>query len=542
MTFLPIVGRELRVAARRGGTYWTRLVIGCVAIAFGGWVMLIPDFRTPQTLGLALFTSLSVVAFIYSLLAGVRTTADCLSEEKREGTLGLLFLTDLKGYDIVFGKLTATSVNAAYGLLAIFPVMAIPLLLGGVTVQEFWRAVLVSINNMFFSLAVGMFCSAVSLDERKAMALTFLILLLFALGLPVAGLFLLQMAPVTRPLHSSFFIASPGYAAFMSFEVTATTFRQFNFFYASVLCVHLMGWAFLVAASAIVPRSWQDRPETDATGRWRARWRRWGQGLPAARQAIHARMLAINPFYWLAGRDRMKTVLVWVFLGGCALFAVWCNWKFKMSAAIDSLYVCTALVVHTVLKCWIAFEACRRFNADRKSGALELLLSTPLSVREILGGQLRALWKQFGGPLWIVLIADCMFFAKVRNETDGALACLAGIAMLLADVITLSLVGMWFGLRSRGANRAITATVALILVLPWGVFAFATTVLALRGPSASPMSDTFGDRLPYFLWIAIGLANDLVFGLWARSKLVNHFRDVVTQRFEVRSRPVRHKG
>ena len=536
MTFLPIVGRELRVAARRRGTYWTRLGIACVAIAFGGWVMLIPDFRTPQNLGLALFTSLAVVAFIYSLLAGVRTTADCLSEEKREGTLGLLFLTDLKGYDIVFGKLTATSVNAAYGLLAIFPVMAIPLLLGGVTVQEFWRAVLVSINSLFFSLAVGMFCSAVSLDERKAMALTSFILLLFALGLPVAGIFAQQMDPVPRPLHPLFFIPSPGYAAFMSFDATATTFRQFNFFYASVLCVHLIGWAFLVAACVIVPRSWQDRAETGATSRWRARWRRWGQGLPAARQAIRARMLAINPFYWLAGRDRMKTVLVWVFLGGCAGFALWCNWKFQMSAAIDSLYVCTALVVHTVLKCWIAFEACRRFNADRKSGALELLLSTPLSVREILGGQLRALWKQFGGPLWIVLIADCMFFVKVRNEAGGALACLAGIAMLLADVVTLSWVGMWFGLRSRGANRAIAAAVALILVLPWGVFALAVTLSALTNAFITGIFKTWDDQLPYFLWMAIGLANDLVFGLWARSKLVDHFRDVVTQRFETRWR------
>jgi hypothetical protein len=47
---------------------------------------------------------------------------------------------------------------------------------------------------------------------------------------------------------------------------------------------------------------------------------------------------------------------------------------------------------------------------------------------------------------------------------------------------------------------------------------------------------TWDDQLPYFLWIAIGLANDLVFGLWARSKLVDHFRDVVTQRFEVRLR------
>src|SRR5260370_11250204 len=158
-------------------------------MAFGGWVMLIPDFRTRQDLGRALFTSLAVVAFIYSLLAGVLTTADCLSEEKREGTLGLLFLTDLKGYDIVFGKLTAKSVNAAYGLLAIFPVMAIPLLLGGVTVQEFWRAVLGSIKNLVFSLAVGMFCSAVSLADRKAMARPPPILLLFPLGLPLAALF-----------------------------------------------------------------------------------------------------------------------------------------------------------------------------------------------------------------------------------------------------------------------------------------------------------------------------------------------------------------
>ena len=32
MTFLPIVGRELRVAARRPATYWSRL--GTAVIAF----------------------------------------------------------------------------------------------------------------------------------------------------------------------------------------------------------------------------------------------------------------------------------------------------------------------------------------------------------------------------------------------------------------------------------------------------------------------------------------------------------------------------
>src|SRR6185295_17312104 len=92
-------------------------------------------------------------------------------EEKREGTLGLLFLTDLKGYDIVFGKIVATSLNVVYGMLALFPIMAIPLLAGGVTGAEFWRVVMVALNNLFFSLAVGLFCSALSRDERKAMIL-----------------------------------------------------------------------------------------------------------------------------------------------------------------------------------------------------------------------------------------------------------------------------------------------------------------------------------------------------------------------------------
>ena len=83
-------------------------------------------------------------------------------------SLGLLFLTDLKGYDIVLGKLAATSLNTFYGMLAIFPVLAISLLVGGVSGGEFWRMVLVSVNNLLFSLAVGIVCSAISRDERKA--------------------------------------------------------------------------------------------------------------------------------------------------------------------------------------------------------------------------------------------------------------------------------------------------------------------------------------------------------------------------------------
>src|SRR5205823_6492965 len=103
---------------------------------------------------------------------------DCLSSEKREGTLGLLFLTDLKGYDVVCGKLAATSFRALYGLLALVPVLAVPLLMGGITSGEFWRMVLVLVNTFLFSLAIGVFVSALCQDARKAMGANFLLLLL----------------------------------------------------------------------------------------------------------------------------------------------------------------------------------------------------------------------------------------------------------------------------------------------------------------------------------------------------------------------------
>ena len=81
-----------------------------------------------RSAGNFMFTFLSWYTLLTTLLAGIFLASDSLSEERREGTLGLLFLTDLKSYDIVLGKFMAVSLNAFYGLLAVFPVL------------RFWRA------------------------------------------------------------------------------------------------------------------------------------------------------------------------------------------------------------------------------------------------------------------------------------------------------------------------------------------------------------------------------------------------------------------
>src|ERR1041384_1601852 len=183
MTFLPIVERELRVATRRKMTYWMRVGVAVVSFVLCLWAVQAEfAFRQTAAVGRAIFSTLTAVAFVFCLLAGVAVTADSISKEKREGTLGLLFLTDLNGYDIVLGKLFATSLNVFYGLIAIFPILALSLLFGGVTGTEFWRMVLVLLNTLFFSLTCGLFISALCREPNQTIAWT-----LFVIGSVVLG-------------------------------------------------------------------------------------------------------------------------------------------------------------------------------------------------------------------------------------------------------------------------------------------------------------------------------------------------------------------
>jgi len=128
MTLLPIVERELRVASRRASTYWLRFFAALVILAV--WLVLLVGTRpmSPAQLSQHIVTMLGSLTLGFCMLAGVFLTSDSVSSEKRHGTLGLLFLTDLRGFDIVLGKLVANSMHAFFGLLAAMPVLGVSLM------------------------------------------------------------------------------------------------------------------------------------------------------------------------------------------------------------------------------------------------------------------------------------------------------------------------------------------------------------------------------------------------------------------------------
>lgn len=539
MTFLPIVSRELRVAARRAATFWLRSAGALAVILLASAVFLATLDSPSKDQGIALFAYLASAELLFCLFQGVRYTADCISEEKREGTFGLLFLTDLKGYDVVVGKLAATSVNAFYGLLASVPVLAVPVLLGGVTGSEVLRVALVLVNTLFFSLTAGVFVSSLSQSARKALAGTFLLLLAIAVGPPVCGVI------IAARIQSGQFpveclIPSPGYALSQAFDFFYNKNPQP--FWMSTAITHGLAWFFLVASSVIAPRSWQDRPAGVARLRWRDRWLFWSHGNLMERARFRRRLLERNPFFWLSARSRLKPIWVWATLGFLACLWTWGAVVFPQDWFSPWLYALTGIALNCVLKMWLAVESGRQVADDHKSGALELLLSTPLPVKEIVHGQWLALVRQFFTPvLFALAIGLVLVIAGYRHPdigTDGpswVTVWFLAMVLLPADLIALHWLGMWTALTAKTPVRAVTTSALRILVLPWALLGIIGVVLGILSIYTQLVQ---GDLFWFWVWLWFGLsvAIDLSFGLWAYYRLLTQFRAAAAQRY---SRPAR---
>ncbi|HKQ37827.1 MAG TPA: ABC transporter permease subunit [Verrucomicrobiae bacterium] len=452
MTFLPIAERELRIRARRRGTFALRCVAATLALALCAFAMML-NWRSP---GAGAFAFLTVLAFVYCLYEGLRNTADCLSEEKRAGTLGFLFLTDLKGYDVVFGKLLATSLSSFYALVAILPAIGLPLLSGGVTAGEFWRAVLVLIVTLFFSLSTGLLVSSASRDERRAWSASFgIVLFLAVVPMVMRGIKFF-------PFHALSW-ASPSVAFW---AIGESRYRgEPGTFWGAIAGVHLLSWAFLAAASIILPRAWQQRERLRAP-----------RIIPAMMAAKRAALLDQNPMIWLASRDeRIKTYL-WGLVTLLGLAFLVASIITGFSGAVLAFFAISIFVVHFVIAVRVAFHVCHTFVEARDTGLLQLLLSTPYSSTRILDGYRAAFKRLFAGPVVLLLwvegaIVLSNFFLNTNTKDQGFVAVMFLVVAALATAFVMDLhavatYGMWISLTAKKPGQAFNKTVLTVLVGP----------------------------------------------------------------------------
>ena len=193
----------------------------------------------------------------------------------------------------------------------------------------------------------------------------------------------------------------------------------------------------------------------------------------------------------------------------------------------------TVLLLNSLLKLWVAVETGQRLAEDQKMGALELLLSTPLRIKDILSGQWLALRRQFLWPLILVFAVELLLVSLAPRrefQLDNRMRAFgtAGIVMLVTDLMALIWVAMASALTAKTPNQASVSTVFRIMILPWMLWMAVVAVTNLWVMTFG--GDTFGWKFYLGLWVSLGLAADLLFGFPAWWKLQTSFRELALKR------------
>src|SRR5262249_20322779 len=153
--------------------------------------------------------------------------------------------------------------------------------------------------------------------------------------------------------------------------------------------VHLGAWGCLLASPHLLAWKWSEEILGRTVTASRMGWRRWVLGNTEKLRAQRAQMLERNPTYWLGSRGRFHNLHIWLItltaIALCGVVSMMTRGTTFGSARVGLLAI---VAVHCVLKVLMASEAARRLANDRECGVLSIVLSTRVTVKEIIRGQI----------------------------------------------------------------------------------------------------------------------------------------------------------
>jgi ABC-type transport system involved in multi-copper enzyme maturation permease subunit len=534
----PVIFRELRAESRKSFTYWLR-VIGAAAILAaifftlqqpGRWTRFgaLPVVQSQQLMGRMLFGNVNGTLFALVWLIVPLLTADCINREKREGTLGLLFLTPLTAEGIVIGKMFAHALRALTFVLTMLPVLAVPLLVGGIDQKDLFMALLLDLSALLLALTAGLLASSWTRRWMTALLLAETLAFLFAVILMRAHLVCFQslVGSAAQLPTGQFSAFAPGgvsgWTSYGSFQIqqsyrsgfldslvhlfhfnTSTdlemglrwtprgspirfvvggTWSQVwtsgnaalihQWFWAAL---SLLGGACLFFGLAIslaawgIRRSWRLQAQTARAVQLEQKFlqpRFW----PALFRKKMQRSMERNPIGWLQQYSVRARLTKW----GWCLFVVIVECLFTGSfarASRDAILndvTFGQVFVFAVLLLAMTFTAAGSFRHERETGALELLLVTPLRVWQIVVGRIGGIWRQFlpatalalGAALYVSTFDGFLF------DQSDLVEMTADFSLLLSSFVAVPLTGLYWSMRRANFLVAWIGAFTSSLVMP----------------------------------------------------------------------------
>jgi ABC-type transport system involved in multi-copper enzyme maturation permease subunit len=512
MTLLPLIERELRARARSRVTYWTRFA----AVAVGMMVCL-PELLSGEfgaatgNGGKFTFNGIVVIGFLLAC-CGSLLTADVLSRERREGTLGLLLLTHLRRLDVLFGKFSSAGLTSICVLAALLPLMMLPVLAGGVTGGEAFRKGLALLNTLFLALAAGLWASAAAKEQARAVGSAVRVLAALILVPMVLTIFKPLPIWLIGPI-STLFVADD-----QSYKNSAAPY------WISLALVHLIAWTHLIVASRRLRTPIWDTEEKMSTRfaydeyikslkrRWPLSW----TGKPQ------------QPVEFLAQRQRGIKATLWA----AVVIGVLLQWGalFVLVVPFGIWTLLRWLPLSMLSGALLAWAMTRFMIESRRSGTLELLMTTPIGAKTIVSGQWNSLKQLLRWPVVVLLFPYLLQIVMVGSRVGSAWQIdqitrqwayiFFGMANTFFGIGALCWTALWFGYKIHNQAGAIVWTVGIAKGVPFFIYLVSRSLFAAGFFSAGLMT-------PYDVRWVIPQFLTLLFYvrlmLWVKARFLEEF-------------------
>jgi len=448
----PLVSRELLVYSRQPWTYWLRLLsalgtVSVLAVTAAG-----SREHLGQADGFSLFAGSTAVLFFIASLNGLHSTANCIGSERRQGTLVLLFLAELKLTTILVSKLVTNSLRNVWALLATLPVLGVCVVLGGVSGLVFVKGLLAVLAAAWLSLMVGLEQSCRNQGEHAA----------FSHGL--RQLLLLNLLPLVSPVSLLF-------SAFLG-----QGFFGEALFWANLGGTVLAGFHHWSLAKDTLAQNWQEPPPEEApvdSGQHAA----VAPPVPGHLQKPPRLCGNTPPAYWLFARygDARQVaplpigIAFAAITGFVVLVSDWYIIKFAYPILMGAGRFVQMLAMAKI--------APQSFADIARPGALEILQTTPITLKQIVRAAYDFLFVHFGRGVLPMLALDALvlLMGALRTDTEGTVWGLARVllaqnSLFLSGLGAMGLTGIWLGLKQRSLARASLSACFYLLLLPLSLY------------------------------------------------------------------------
>ena len=457
----PIVVRELSEYSRRAWTYWIRtlLALGGLSVIF--FAVMAKDFQLGRGDGRHLFTPLAIGLFLAANAIGLRSTYDCIGRERREGTLGLMYLTGLRSETVLAAKVASSGLQNVWAVLAVLPILGICLLLGGVTGMTYFKVILAIAATLRFAMQVGLYHSCTSNDEHQAFSKS------------IRSLACLNIIPFIGP-------------AWLMFWAVYTSTPSLYLFFVSLLCCYLQSRTYWSLANEAFEREWRNplqqlEPKSGEAHNETMLKISFGKGKNKNGKALRERSACgdINPAEWLIKRYAdVRQVTPRIIAPLFTVLTLFVSFLLTDQFNIIELapfYISIMGIGRVLVMAAMAKLAPQSFGEISANGALEILQTTPLRLYTLVDQVKRFLYRELAIGGGVFLLADAIFIFLLNENAhrpDGQdveryIDLIVRTNLIFFPILLSSaVVGIWMGVKHGSLAKGAFWTAGLLIAGP----------------------------------------------------------------------------